>query len=226
MSGFEPFVPSQEFIDQKPFVIRGHHLTYFITLLRDLPFGKYSVQKQANPAESAKSQRDFIESFRSGRAHTYIEGTEGRTYDLVQKWMEYGQDILGSSKESADKYEERITETFERFVSLPDDYPAEITEQIPDAMCEACAVGEHCRSRNFLSMMPEEDMNTKDPEDLDEFLKNIKLLNLPEPVISYEQAYFSDAEPQRVRRIKTTMGLVRKVLRDGDLKLLTDSVVQ
>ena len=218
MSEFEPFVPSQEFIDQKPFVIRGHHLTYYIILLRDLPFGKDSVIKQSNPAESAKSQRDFIESFRSGRAGCFIEGSEG-TYDLVQKWMEYGQDILGSSKESADKYEERITETFERFVSLPDDYPAEITEQIPDAMCEACAVGEHCRSRNFLSMMPEEDMNTKDPEDLDEFLKNIKLLNLPEPVISYEQAYFSDAEPQKVKRVRTTIGVVKRVLREGNFSL-------
>ena len=225
MSGFEPFVPSQEFIDQKPFVIRGHHLTYFITLLRDLPFEEYFVVKQANPAEQAKSRRNILESFRSGRAHSFIEGPEG-TYDLVQELVKYGQDILGSSKESAENFEIQTEQIFEAFLSLPENYPADIVEGIPDIICGTCVIGKHCHLYHYDLKISQDDAVKGDGEDLDSFLNTLQDLHLPQPTIVSQEAHFSDAEPQIVRRIKTTMGIVRKVLRDGDLKLLTDSVVQ
>ena len=209
-----------EMVDQKPFVIRGHHLTSYIILLRDLPFGEYSVKKQANPAEEAKSRRDFIENFRSGRAHSFIEGPEG-TYDLVQELVKYGQDILGSSKESAENFEIQTKQILEAFLSLPENYPADIVEGIPDIICGTCVIGKHCHLYRSDLKISQDHALKGDGEGLDSFLNTLQDLHLPQPTTVSQEAHFSDAEPQIVRRIKTTMGIVRKVLRDGDLKLLT-----
>ena len=202
-----------EIIDQKPFVIRGHHLINF-----------HLVQLYSPERVAAHERNKYTTLWRRLEEIPWWRSLKSSPdTPFVQKQMDYIQDVLGLSLESADEFEKRSIRIYETFLALPDDHPAEIVEGIPDALCETCAVGKHCR---LLRIVPWNNAIKSDSACLDEFLKNINLLNLPESVISYEQAYFSDAEPQRVRRIKTTMGLVRKVLRDGDLKLLTDSVVQ
>ena len=87
-------------------------------------------------------------------------------------------------------------------------------------ICNACAIGEHCkRLTNDLGEDKTINMLEADGRDSEEFIKILDDLNLPKPTITYEQAYFSDAEPQQVRRIKTTTGVVRKVLRDRNTAL-------
>ena len=205
--------PRRENIDQKPFVIRGHHLRMYIPLIKDDPPYRKGVP---TPAQDARGMRRFMEAIPS----MLILKPDGSSWeDIVPDFLKYSQDCIGTTTESANRYEERLKEAFERFVSLPDDYPAELIEEMPDSMCDACAVGEHCRSRNFASRIPWSDMSSRESEYLDEFLKNLNLLNLPKPVINYEQAYFPDADPEQVRRVKTTLGVIRKVLKETRIEM-------
>jgi len=198
--------PKREIPDQKPFVIRGHHFKMYLALIKEDSFEK----RVLSPTEAAKYLRDFIKCMPSG----VTISADGAVVDKIPGFLEYSQDVIGKSKESADEFEERIRETFERFISLPDDYPAELTEGIPDTMCEACIVGEHCRSNNIANQVPWYDPSTKESPELDEFLRNLNLFNLPKPTITYDIAHFSNAEPEQIRRIKTTLGIIRKVLKE------------
>ena len=133
--------------------------------------------------------------------------------------VEYAQDVLGLSPEDADKFQQHTRQAYETFLALPDNHPAEIVEGIPDILCEGCAIGKHCRRLlNELGHKPHS--LTGDGEGIWAFLLILKILNsqredeeeLLQPTISYEQAHFSDAEPQQVRRVKTTIGTIRRVL--------------
>ena len=201
--------PRREIPDQKPFVIRGHHLSSYICFIK---FN--SAGEKASPIEVTRKER-----FMLGLLSSLSDDND----DIVSKrglpGRAYAQDVIGTSTESADRYEKRKRELFERFISLPDDYPAELTEEIPDTICGACIAGEHCRSNNILSQVPWYDPSTKESPDLDEFLRNLNLFNLPKPTITYDIAHFSDADPEPVRRIKTTMGVVRKVLQETNTKI-------
>lgn len=201
MSESEPLVPSQELIDQEPFGIRGHHLINFHLLQL------YSPERIA-----AHERNEFTTRWRRLEEIPWWKSLKSSpNTPFVQREKDYIQDVLGLSLESADEFEKRSIRIYETFLALSDDHPAEILEGIPDALCETCAVGKHCR---LLRIVPWADAIKSDSEYLDKFLKNINLLNLPEPVISYEQAHFSDTEPEQARRIKTTLGVIRKVLKE------------
>lgn len=198
-----------EHVDQIPFVIRGHHLGNYITLIKDnFPYRK----GVPTPAEEARDMRRFMEALPS--AFTVLEKPDGSLEFRVPGFQEYSQDVIGTSAESADTYEERIRETFERFMSLPDDYPAEIVEGIPDIICSACAIGKHCKKLTT-GLAEDEFVNNLEADRMytEKFIETLDNLNLPKPTITQEQAYFSDAEPQQARRVKTTIGTVRRVLR-------------
>lgn len=196
-----------EVVDQKPFVIRGHHLKKFASLVKG-PWGMAMTPQIM--ARGAKLMMEMLNSVSTLTPDGY--------YQIHQGYLEYSQDVVGTTEESANRFEEHIKGTFERFVSLPDDYPTELTEDVPDAMCEACTGGEHCRSLTFVNKIYGEGYAIiRDSQYLDHFLKIIDLLNLPEPVINYEQAHFSDAEPEQVRRVKTTLGVVKKVLKEESI---------
>lgn len=181
--------PRREFKNQEPFVIRGHHLMIFRRLNR-LNCHRDALFYLRRPL----SPRKLAENIRSS---------------LETKPTEYAQDVLGPSSRTADRTEKYFRRTFERFLSLPDDHPAEIVEGTPDIICKGCAFGNHCRSIDF----PDGSNAFKEDEKyLDEFIEGANYLYLPNPTITREKAFFSDAETREARRIKTTIHVVKKVL--------------
>lgn len=128
----------------------------------------------------------------------------------------YAQDIFGLSLEHIQEYQDRTKRFFELILTLPDDHPAEIVEGIQDMMCNACAIGEHCK--RLIRDDPRGNGKTTNTLEFDrkyteKFIKALDNLALPKPTIIYGQAQFSDAEPQDVRRVKTTIGVIRQVLK-------------
>lgn len=205
----EPPVINNEFADQKPFVIRAHHLRNYASLIND---------DLLSPEILAMGERGSLE-LEVEFYITRMAELDGQLREEALKKIMYCLDVIGNSPESADRHEERIRAVYEKFVSLPDDYPAELTEEVPDAICETCALGIHCRTGTFVSRLSGDDPRIKESQYLDEFLQIIKRLNLPKPVISYEIARFPNANPEQVRRIKTTLGTVKKVLKEGKSEL-------
>lgn len=200
----------KENIDQKPFVIRGHHLVHYTMLLRETPF-----YPQIDPAGKAKEAREVREKSLARLSLVKHESSEWINEEIM-----YSQDVIGLSMNDAETFEENIKAVFTRFLSLPNDYPADITEGIPDAICDTCTIGKHCREFNKTTNTN----NVKgDGEDLDKFIKILLNIHLPQPVITPEEAHFSDAKPQQVRVIKTTMEVVRKVLNDCKSDLLWEA---
>lgn len=195
--------PRRELADQKPFVIRGHHLLFFAMLVN-------KHIKGGTPQMLARRIRREVE-----RAFDEVRYYP-KDNDVRQEKEEYAQDVLGRDLEQADKFEEHLVRTFGEFLRLPDNHPAEIVEEVPDIICAGCAVGEHCHRRlGFTPSAREEDRRF-----IDAFLERVSNINrlsgrtgryqLPEPTIR-EQALFSDAEPN-VRKISTILGVVKRAL--------------
>lgn len=183
-----------EIVDRKPFVIRGHHLRIF----RDLIMQHY--YRSESPADFAKRTRlSHAEELKSLIA---VKPNDPE--------IEYYHDLLGQTTESADQYEKYNKEIFERFLHLPSDYPVKIVEGMPDVLCAGCTVGQHCRKLiqkgggNFLAY---------DGLRLNLFLDDLNQLGLPKPTITQEPVFFSDAQPQQARHIKTTAETVKKILK-------------
>ncbi|MEK7450914.1 MAG: hypothetical protein AAB662_03200 [Patescibacteria group bacterium] len=187
-----------EIIDQKPFVIRGHHLKDFAYLISAENPTKYA-------AEHASRMRFLAENY------FYLAiGNSPNIEPLdVPRNLGYFHELFGFSTEDADRVESYNKQTDEKFLNLPDNHPAEIVEGIPDIICQGCAkgIGKHCYKSDALSA---------DGAFLDVFLENLDALNLPKPTVTQELARFSDAKPQEVRRIKTTIGAIKKILMDGE----------
>lgn len=120
---------------------------------------------------------------------------------IVSQQQEYMQDVLGSL-EDAPEFEDRIKLILSTFIKLPDDHPAEIVEGIPDVICNACVVGKHCKT-NTLGL---------DGRRVDGFIAILEQFNFPKQITIYEPANFSDVELQQARRIKTTIGIIKKAM--------------
>lgn len=184
-----------EVIDQRPpFVIRAHHLRHY----RLIVMGN-------DPSWLAKGTRIRIEN--AWKAALLTENGAN------SKPAKYGEDVLGNENQ-ADIFETKSRLAYEKLLHLPDDYPAEIVEGIPDVLCNACASGKHCRKLFNNEYHEGESTFDKDVKYMDLFLG---LLNLPKPNIVKEPASFLDAPPQRVRRLTTTIGTIKKVMRETPL---------
>lgn len=182
----------------KPFVIRGHHLKDFVYLIRAENPTEYA-------AEHARHMRFLLENY----FYLAIGNSSNVEPIGVFRYLEYFHDIFGLSTEDADRVESYNRQTDQEFLNLPDNHPAEIVEGIPDIICEGCAngIGKHCYKSDTLS---------EDGVFLDAFLKTSDALNLSKPTITQEPAYFSDAQPQQARRIKTTIGVIKKILMEEE----------
>lgn len=192
----KPRVTSGEFMDQKPFVIRAHHLPNYT-----------SVVMGDNPSTLAKRSRLRIEDDRRKSLLT-IDG-------INSKPAKYGWDVLGTA-DQADNFEENTRLAFETFLHLPNSYPAAIVEGIPDVLCNGCAIGEHCR-RLFNNDYHEGGSTLRaDMSWTDLFLERLNELNLPKPIIIQEQTSFSDTGYQKVRRVITTIGTIKEVLQKSE----------
>jgi hypothetical protein len=193
-----------------PFIIRAHHLSHYRFLVKPNHENWHSrnIRLPLSPKEVAenKIRKDVEADTRSG----------------------YSQDVLGPSTESADKFTKKIEVIFDRFLILPDKHPVEIAEEIPDDICKACAVGDHCKTSpprgsgenlNFLEKSIEYFYSTfilprgHDQLVLNYFIKTARQLKLPSPSISKEKIIYSDTKKSRiVRKAKTTIGAVKLFL--------------
>lgn len=112
-----------ENVEQKPFVIRGHHLELY----------------------SRIAWRNRVPS---GLAELTIKEWED-TQRLMQKSngkATYLKDVLGSSIHEARRFKGNKKEAYEGFLQLSNDHPIEIVEGVPDNICYGCAIGKHCRT--------------------------------------------------------------------------------
>ena len=227
-------VPNQEITDPKPFVIRGHHLKTFMVFTRphywifgpfeNNPFeNKWTIAKYGvgDPNAGAKEQRAYyMEAFskRFGSIGKYSLSREklDRIEEIRKITTESLQDIYGSTLEDADKVEDYMAQVFETFINLPDDHPAEIVEHIKDEICKGCVIGKHCETMrsSYLENLDRFTPIGWEYRYLDAFIEDMEVLVLPKPVIVFDVAYPSDGEPQMVRRLKTTVGTVKKVLNE------------
>lgn len=174
-----------EFVDGKPFIIRGHHLRYYAILIN---------RRYLSPPVMAA----FL-----------ILSIGPPVLEIKQSRREYVKDVLGSSLKQTYRFGRNSSRAFREFLRLPDNYPVEIVEGVPDAICAGCAAGEHCRRL----IQFKKNAIVDDGVNMDKLVKNLDLLNLPKPTISLEEASFSDADPQQVRRLRTTIGVVKMVLK-------------
>ena len=177
--------PRTEMVDQKPFVIRGHHLATYAQLF------KRNYRDQKYPSSLAKEIRTSVQ-------------TESNT--------EYAKDVYGTSVEAANEAEYQQRRTFETFLTLPDNYPMEIVEGTPDAICATCVIGKHCRKLSDKDSFFKFSSWKGDGIYMDNFLKKLNDLHLPEPIIIEEQVLFSYTQSQKARRVKTTAGIARRVI--------------
>lgn len=198
---------SGAYVGQSPFVIRSHHLGHYADLV-DRPDNWRCI------GQKAKSPKVVAENIRSSVKKEHDE--------------KYIKDVLGVSEDSSGIFVNSVEMVFERFKALPDDYPAEVVEELSDEICKVCIVGEHCKTSppkeipsdlSLLEKIGESIYQTfilprgQDQSCLDYFIKKTKKLELPKPTIAKEKVIYIDTKKTRVvRRAKTTMGILKKVL--------------
>lgn len=187
----------KELNNQEPFKIRGHHLKVY----RDLIKHRNTREGMCREYDRVWSPEECANRIRSG-----VEACLDK---------EYVYDVLGFWSEDSNRFTEQTRKTFERFLNLPNNYPVEIVEEMPDNMCKACIMGEHCH-RNYSREGGE---LVRERKYLNLFLKTIKdVLYLPKPSIAKEEVCFIDSEkPHKIIKIKTTMDITRNVLAQSDI---------
>ncbi len=191
MSATESRAESNE---QEPFVIRAHHLIFYEPVVKGI-----------------SSPSSVVRDIRS-----YIRDSQKESF----KPKKYAKDVLGSGWDQDLNFVEIFKKALSTFlVDLPDNSPAEIVEGRPDAICNGCAIGEHCRQLFNNGYHEGESSFEKDKKYIDLFLNKLRDLNLPQPITSHEQTVFPDAGPLQTRRVRTTIGAIKTVLREKNFSV-------
>lgn len=103
-------------LDQSVFVLRAHHLNKLIS------FARFGV---------AESNERMI--------HEQMTMEDGPTSGPA-----YVGDIFGKNEAQKQQVTRRHQEIFSHFMALPDNTSVHLTD-LPDEICEACVIGEHCK---------------------------------------------------------------------------------
>lgn len=148
MSGTESRLES---VNEKPFIIRAHHLRFYRQIYTD-------TSGDVNDRLSRMAEQLSINIMGMWR--------NGPPFD-----PDYGPDTIGSFATNT-KFEKNYRQALQTFYQLPDDYPIEIVEGVPDTICQGCAIGKHCHR---LSSAGRQDQTT-----IDLFLERAKFLNPPQ----------------------------------------------
>jgi len=115
--------PPKEAGNRDPFMIRAHHL--------DSSY-KYLAKPECSTKTISPPEK-VVDVF----IHCSL--------DSPNLSINYIEDLFGKTDKSRDEFTRKLLKNFELFISLPDDYPAKITDGFPDGICEACANGKHCK---------------------------------------------------------------------------------
>ena len=178
--------PLHKVVSPIPLVIRGHHLEHIHNF--------YYLYTWGGKRTTTEFAQQVVESVTT----SYADAS-------------YVIDVLGKTPEEANRFRQQTETVVRRFVELPDDYPLELVEGVPDDICGGCAIGKHCRK--LYQGKSGADVIDEDRKWIDWFVdysqyysENVNILTIK------ETATFSDAEPQEVRRIRTTVGAIRNAM--------------
>lgn len=172
------------------FRIRGHHLLEYMFLVKQL----------VSPEGLAQMSASYYE-------YRLKEEKDPREIAL-------NKDTVGTTKRQLEQYKIKHRQLSEEFIALSPDFPIEIVEGKKDDICNYAITGkgEHCTARHFNPNKPKNDGIDGDGVFLDKFLQKAQELNLGSHlVLDHEVAEFSDAQPQQVRVIKTSAGILREI---------------
>ena|SRR3989344_2523801 len=191
-----------EIVDRKPFIIRGHHLRDYANLIN-----KWYLSPEIVAALLVLEIRMLASEIKNPKD------------PRGQSKRKYAEDVIGTSLKQSFRFGKNYSQALSQFLRLADDHPIEIVEGIPDNMCGACIIAEHCkRLTHDLGEGRATNALEGDRWYTEKFIATLDNFSLPKPTIAYEQAHFSDSGPQQARRIRTTIGIVRQVLKQTELE--------
>ncbi|CAN5285936.1 hypothetical protein BH10PAT1_BH10PAT1_6270 [soil metagenome] len=104
----------------QPFIIRGHHLRNFKSLM-----SFYEATKSLGEAVSCEL----------GLMKMDLSANTNK---------EYLRDLYGHDQDAENRYFQRIRKVFTGFLSLPDSFAVELVSGKKDEICKSCEVGKHC----------------------------------------------------------------------------------
>ena len=117
---------------------------------------------------------------------------------------DYYVDVIGSSPEENERFFEQTAVVYRNFLQLDPAYPVHITTQL-DHICGTCIHGQHCT--RILSQA--------DTDIIEAFIKRIEekpSLKIGETLVTEETISYR-GNPVLVKRVQTTAGTVKNVLR-------------
>lgn len=174
-----------------PLVIRGHHLGNLWSYYYNFYWG------------AKRTTSEFVHQIAESVRNDYADTS-------------YAEDVLGNTLQQADNFLSHTEAVVRRFLELPDDHPLELVEGVPDEICAGCAIGEHCRKLSLNSKEKDEVAISGDRKWIDWLLGLSQYLSgeISESniLVQKELAFFSDGEPQEVRRIRTTVETIRNAM--------------
>ena len=183
-------------LNNKPFEIRAHHIFLF------LDFDKFAPDVLAEAYAN-----NMFRQYKSKEPHE----------------QKYARDVLGDDLSQMHDVVNGVQSIYENFLKFKDNDPVEITVGKKDAFCNLCVIGKHCATINQGDYLGYDSGDGKknvdtvkgDEKHIDLFINTAKKIHEipPEKLVTTEEiAYFFDAEPQVVRRLHTTAGVVRQFL--------------
>jgi hypothetical protein len=183
---------------EKPFVIRGHHLEHYRTLL--LSGSTNLVVNMVTPERPRDGQR--------------VSFDDMIYYSSVSS--SYTTDVVGKTDQQEDRYRLYQKNQFEEFLKLDDNSPVKLVTGQKDKICGGCAVGKHCTERYFRN-----DAVQYDGATLDTFYQAAEKIGLKDSLtVTEDQVEFSDEDPQKVRSLIMTAGTLKTILRSPELAII------
>ena len=181
----------KEELHASPLSVRGHHLVDLAILMGAFPEfrGEYT-------AIAKKRVEGLLEE---------LESDDFRD-------REYVEDCVGKNGEKAGAFEAHLRNELKRFWVAKDEDPFILLEGQPDTQtCKGCVVGEHC-TRRYQDNDRKADIIAIDAAYVGRFITLAEFFK-KEFSTEYVTAQFSDSSPQRVRKVTTTVGVAKEVIR-------------
>ncbi|MBA3724081.1 MAG: hypothetical protein H0W89_04300 [Candidatus Levybacteria bacterium] len=200
-----------EVVVEKPYVIRGHHIGFFIQLLK----GTTIDIRPFSPEELSSTQSAF---FRAKWEHAI----SNEDYEQTPEFL-YWKDTIGTTTESQRRNEERQKNMFQTFVELPDDYPVELVSGRRDVICETCEVGAHCIITS--SEFGEDGLTRlkRDTHVVANFYVAAKELGKLDVLTRVNRiSDFTDMEPREVLAVQTTAKNFKEIIKSSDRFKVTE----
>lgn len=144
----------------------------------------------------------------------------------AEEWLEgsnpadrkYAQGIIGRRGQHADVFEASMRVELERLVSAPEETTVEIVDGLPGSFCRklrSCGLGEHCL-RRFVENEDGSRFEVGEVADFNTFLQAAEIAGVEEKLqIEITKAVFSDGPSKPARKIRTTAGMLRAIIRTG-----------